>query len=392
MNGIQKVPLGPLGIIAMKGSEELCGLINDWIYKRRLEFLESDEKNLSFPGFLRDTFLVSAETIRFANGEGKAIINSTARGYDIYIVADIGNYNCKFNMFGMQCPMSPDDHFQDLKRIIAAIGGKARRITVIMPMLYEGRQDRRQARESLDCAVALKELEYLGVDNIITFDAHEARVQNAIPLKGFENLSPAYQMVKALLNNEKDLQLDRDKMIVVSPDEGAVERNIYYASSLELNISMFYKRRDCSRVVNGKNPIIKHEYLGDDVAGKDVLIVDDIISSGESMLDVARELKARNASRIFIAATFALFTNGTDAFEKAFSEGVFNRLYSTNLTYRKPELLNAPWYIDVDEAKFLSFIIDMLNHDQSLSYLINPRNKINLFLEQRGLKKPSSEG
>ncbi|HHV58759.1 MAG TPA: ribose-phosphate pyrophosphokinase [Clostridiaceae bacterium] len=386
MSGIQKVPVGPLGIIAMNGTEELGRQVNDWIYKRRYEFLESDEKNIAFPGFLRESFIISADVIRFANGEGKGVINSTVRGHDIFILIDIGNYNCKFKMFGMECPMSPDDHFQDLKRIIAAIGGKARRITVIMPMLYEGRQDRRQSRESLDCAVALQELANLGIDNIITFDAHEPRVQNAIPLKGFENLSPAYQIVKALINTEKDLELNKEKMIVVSPDEGAVERNIYYATSLDLSLSMFYKRRDCTRVVNGKNPIINHEYLGDEVVGKDVLIVDDIISSGESMLDVAEELKSRKARRIFIASTFALFTNGIESFDKAYKEGIFDRLYSTNLTYRKPELLNAEWYVDVDLSKFLSFIIDMLNHDQSLSYLIDPRNKINLFLKERGLR------
>lgn len=387
MSGIQKVPVGPLGIVAMDGSKELGRLVNNRIYKRRMEFLEKDQKHISFPGFLRESFLISSRCIKFANGEGKAIIDSTVRGYDIYILVDVGNYSCKFNMFGMDCPMSPDDHFQDLKRIIAAIGGKARRITIIMPLLYEGRQDRRQARESLDCAVALQELEYLGVENIITFDAHEARVQNAIPLKGFENLTASYQIVRTLIENEKSLEIDREHMLIVSPDEGAVERNIYYASSLGLNLSMFYKRRDRTRMINGRNPIVDHEYLGDDVEGKDVLIVDDIIASGESMLDVACELKRKNARRIFIVATFALFTHGIDTFDKAYRDGIINRLYSTNLTYRKEELRRAPWYIDVDISNFISYLIDMLNHDQSISYLIDPTDKINKILAKHGINK-----
>lgn len=376
----QIVPVGPLGIIALDGSKELVSLINDFILRRRLEFIQKNADSLPFVGFIRDSFLVNCNCTRFANGEGKAQLCATVRGYDIYIIADVGNYNCKYNLFGMEHPMSPDDHFQDIKRTIAAIAGKAKHLTVIMPMLYEGRQHKRQSRESLDCAIALQELANLGVDNIITFDAHDPRVNNAVPLKSFENLHSSYQIIKALLKTEKDLEINKSKMLVVSPDEGAMERALYYASILGLDLSLFYKRRDYSTVVNGKNPIVKHEFLGDDVTGKDVLIIDDMLSSGESILDIARELKKRKANRIFIAVTFALFTEGIEEFEECYKQGIFNRLYGTNLTYRREELLQKPWYVDVNMSEFLAHLIDMLNLDQSISSLFNPSEKIHKLL------------
>ncbi len=384
----QIVPVGPLGIISLDGSKELSELINNFILRRRLEYIQENADSLPFVGFIRDSFLVDCNCYRFANGEGKAILDETVRGYDIYIIADVGNYSCKYKMFGMDHSMSPDDHFQDIKRTIAAIAGKAKHLTVIMPMLYEGRQHKRQSRESLDCAIALQELANLGVDNIITFDAHDPRVNNAVPLLGFESLHSAYQITRALLSTEKDLVVNKSQMMVVSPDEGAVERSLYYANILGLDLSLFYKRRDYTRIVNGKNPIIRHEFLGDDVAGKDVLIIDDMLSSGESILDIARELKSRQARRIFIAVTFALFTDGIEEFSECYKQGIFNRLYATNLTYRREELRKAPWYVDVDMSEFLAHLIDMLNLDQSISMLFDPSEKIGKLLQnyrsQRG--------
>jgi len=298
----------------------------------------------------------------------------------------VGNYSCRYKMFGQEHSMSPDDHFQDIKRSISAMSGKARRLTVIMPMLYEGRQHKRQNRESLDCAIALQELAQLGVDHVITFDAHDPRVNNAVPLMGFENLQSAYQIIKALLARETDLVVNKSRMLVVSPDEGAMERSLYYANILGLDLSLFYKRRDHSRLVNGKNPIVKHEFLGDDVAGKDVLIIDDILSSGESILDIARELKQRKANRIYIAVTFALFTEGIQEFEEGYNEGLFTRLYATNLTYRREELLKAPWFCDVDMSMFLAYLIDLLNLDQSLNFLFDPSEKIDKLLRSHRTK------
>jgi len=381
------IPVGPLGIIATQGSKELSEMINSHIVKRRREFFKNHPEKVTAEGFIKNSFLISTECIRFATGEGKAKITESVRGHDIFILSDPGNYSCKYKLFGMEHPMSPDDHFQDIKRVISAIGGKARRITVIMPLLYEGRQHKRLARESLDCAVALQELERLGVDNIITFDAHDPRVQNAIPLAGFENLYPHFQIIRALLETEKDLIVDRSRMIVVSPDEGGMERNLYYANILGLDLSTFYKRRDYTKVVNGKNPIIKHEYLGEPVEGKDVLICDDIISSGESMLDIAIELKKRKARNIYLSATYALFTEGIQAFDKAYEEGIIKRLYATNLTYRRKELLERPWYVDVDMSDFLAYLIDVLNFDQSISPLIDPSDKINKLLKEHGIRK-----
>ena len=382
-----KIPIAPLGIISLVGSQELGNLVDSNLVQQRRFNVENGHVPLHFPAYLRDSYLIDHVTPRFASGEGKAVIRETVRGHDIFILADIGNYNCKFKMYGMECPMSPDDHFQDIKRIIAAIGGKARRITVIMPLLYESRQHKKSDRESLDCALALQELEHLGVDNIITFDAHDARVQNAIPLIGFENIQPTYQIIKALLREIPDLEIHKDKMIVISPDEGGMSRCLYFASMLGLDVGLFYKRRDYSRIVNGRNPIVSHEFLGDSVEGKDVLIIDDMISSGESVIDIARLLKKKNARRIFIAVTFGLFTEGVEAFNRCYEEGIITRVFSTNLNYRRPEVLSAPWYADVDMSKFLSLIIDTLNHDQSISSLLNPSEKIGKILrEYRGIK------
>ncbi|NLY75987.1 MAG: ribose-phosphate pyrophosphokinase [Firmicutes bacterium] len=376
------MPVAPLGILALEGSKELATLIDRHLTGQRGAYLAKHSRHGLSDGFARESFLINFDCFRFMNGEGKAVIHETVRGHDIYILADVGNYSCKFKMFGMDCPMSPDDHFQDIKRVIAAIGGRARRITVIMPLLYSGRQHKRQSRESLDCAVALQELERLGVDNIFTFDAHDPRVQNAIPLTGFNNLYPTYQIIRALLQNEKDLVIDKSRMVVVSPDEGAMGRSIYYASMLGLNVNLFYKRRDHSRVVNGKNPIVQHEFLGDDISGKDVLIIDDLIASGESILDIARELKRRKANRIYIAVTFALFTEGLEKYHRAFEEGVITRVYDTNLTYRTPELMNAPWFVNVDMSEFIAYLIDMLNYDQSISPLFDPTRKIRELLKK----------
>ena len=381
-----KIPIAPLGIISLAGSQTLGQKVDNNLVQQRRFNVENGHVPLHFPAYLRDTYLIDHVTPRFASGEGKAIIRETVRGHDLFILADIGNNNIKFNMYGTECPMSPDDHFQDIKRVIAAIGGKSRRITVIMPLLYESRQHKKSDRESLDCALALQELEHLGVENIITFDAHDPRVQNAIPLIGFENIQPTYQIIKALIKEVPDLAINKENMIVISPDEGGMSRCLYFASVLGLDVGMFYKRRDYSRIVNGRNPIVSHEFLGDSVEGKDVLIIDDMISSGESVLDIACELKRKNARRIFIAVTFGLFTEGVASFNKCFEEGIIDRVFSTNLNYRAPEVLSAPWYVDVDMSKFLSLIIDTLNHDQSISSLLNPSEKIHKLLEKHSQK------
>ena len=318
------------------------------------------------------------------------MIKESVRGYDIYILCDVGAYNCTYDMYGQKIPMSPDDHFMDLKRIIAAIGGKAKRINVIMPMLYEGRQHRRSSRESLDWAMALQDLERMGVSNIITFDAHDPRVQNAIPTSGFESVMPSYQIFKALLKRDKTLQIDKEHMMIVSPDEGAIDRNIFYSSVLGLDMGLFYKRRDYTRIVNGRNPIVAHEYLGDSVEGKDIFVADDIISSGESVIDLARELKKRKANRIFAAATFALFTNGLEMYNKAYEEGIIDRVISTNLTYRTPELQAADWFVEADMSKYISYIIATLNHDRSLSRLLNPYDRIRSLLTRYNAEQTAS--
>ncbi|MBE5800876.1 MAG: ribose-phosphate pyrophosphokinase [Clostridiales bacterium] len=361
----------------MPGCEELGKKVNNWLMKWHEQQAALDDTPLfSLMGYNRNDFLIEAQCPRFGTGEGKGMLKSSVRGYDIYILSDIGAYNMTYKMYGREVPMSPDDHYQDLKRVIAAIGGRAKRINVIMPMLYEGRQHRRTTRESMDCALALQELQSLGVSNFITFDAHDPRVQNAVPLMGFDSVKPSYQILKALFRKEYDLQINRDHMMIISPDEGAIDRNIFYSSVLGIDMGMFYKRRDYTRIVDGRNPIIAHEYLGDDVEGKDVLVSDDILSSGDSILDLARELKKRKANRIFAAVTFALFTNGLDAFNKAYEEGLISRIISTNLTYRTPELKAAPWFIEADMSKYISYIIASLNHDRSLSGLLNPYDRI----------------
>lgn len=384
-------PVGPLGIIAMEGCQELGEKVNEYLVTWRDQPDASDIPLLTVPGWNRDDFLIDCRCPRFSNGEGKGIIHETVRGYDLYILCDVGNYGKTFNMFGMEVPMSPDDHYQDLKRIIAATGGKAKRLTVIMPMLYEGRQHRRQSRESLDCAMALQELVAMGVDNIITFDAHDPRVQNAIPLVGFESVFPTYQMLKALLRSTPDLVIDKDHMMIISPDEGGMGRNIYYASMMGLDMGLFYKRRDYSVVVNGRNPIVSHEYLGDDVEGKDVLIADDILATGDSMLDLAKELKARKAKRIYIAVSFGLFTQGLERFDEAFARGDFHRLLCTNLTYRSPQLKQRPWFVEVDMFKYVAYFIATLNHDRSTSTLLSPSQRIQNLLAKHNTNIKSKQ-
>ena len=376
-------PVGPLGLIAMPGTEEMGTKVNSWLKKWQDHTEESMPGDMSTtPGVERQDFLIDVACPRFGNGEAKGMIKESIRGYDMYILCDPGAYNVEYQMFGRRVPMSPDDHFANLKRIIAAMGGKAKRVTVIMPMLYEGRQHRRSSRESLDCAMALQELENMGVSNIITFDAHDPRVQNSIPTTGFESIMPSYQIFKALLKRDKTLRIDKQHMMIVSPDEGAIDRNIFYASVLGLDMGLFYKRRDYTRIVNGRNPIVAHEYLGDSVEGKDVFVADDLISSGESIIDLAKELKKRKANRIFAGATFALFTNGIDAFEEAYRNGFIDRVISTNLTYRKPELAETEWFVEADLSKYISFIIATLNHDRSLSKLLNPYDRIHALIKR----------
>ena len=376
-------PVGPLGLIAMRGTEEIAGKVNQWLLKWRQHTEEALPGDMTTtPGMGRDSFLVRTSCPRFGNGEGKGLIKDSVRGLDLYILCDVGAYNCTYDMYGQKVPMSPDDHYMDLKRTIAAVGGKAKRITVIMPLLYGGRQHRRSSRESLDCAMMLQELSRMGVNNIITFDAHDPRVQNATPEGGFENVMPSYQIFKALLRRRKDLMLDKDHLMIVSPDEGALDRNIFYATVLGVDMGMFYKRRDYTRIVNGRNPIVAHEYMGNDLDGKDVFVADDILSSGESIIDVARQLKKRNANRIFAAVTFPLFTNGLELYNKAYEEGLIDGVISTNLTYRTPELQAAPWFIEADMSKYISYIIATLNHDRSLSKLLTPYDRIHTLMER----------
>ncbi len=385
-------PVAPLGLIAMHGTEEMGDKVNKWLIKWRNATDDPTDGDMrTTPGEQRQDFLIRTTCPRFGNGEGKGMIKDSVRGYDIYILIDVGAYNCTYKLYGKDVPMSPDEHYQDLRRIITAIGGKARRINVIMPMLYEGRQHRRSSRESLDCAVMLQDLTRMGVENIITFDAHDPRVQNAIPASGFESIMPSYQMFKALLRKDKTLHVDKEHMMIVSPDEGAIDRNIFYASVLGLDMGMFYKRRDYTRIVNGRNPIIAHEYIGDSVEGKDIFVADDIISSGESVIELAKELKARKANRIFAAATFALFTNGLDEYNKAYQDGIIDRVISTNLTYRTPELKAAPWFAEADMSKYISYIIATLNHNRSLSKLLNPYDRIHNLMARYN-KEPAEAG
>jgi ribose-phosphate pyrophosphokinase len=387
---LDNIPVGSLGIIALEGCQGMGKLINDYLVKWRHEDGSEFKDHIAFGGYEKDSYLVKADVPRFGSGEAKGIINESVRGMDIYILVDVCNYSLTYSLTGNVNHMSPDDHFQNLKRIIAAIGGKARRINVIMPFLYESRQHNRRGRESLDCAIALQELVRMGVDNIITFDAHDPRVQNAIPLHGFETVRPTYQFVKGLLSTVKDLKIDSDHMMAISPDEGATERAIYLASVLNLDMGMFYKRRDYSRIVNGRNPIIAHEFLGSEVEGKDVIILDDMISSGDSILDVAGQLKQRKAKRIYAAATFGLFTSGMDKFDKAYEEGLINGILTTNLIYQTSELLSRPYYINCDMSKYVALMIDTLNHDSSINSILNPADRIQNVVEmyKRGEEIP----
>lgn len=371
--------VAPLRILATAGAKELAEKIDHHLVNWARGSL-----------FSEDTFIVESECPRFASGDAKGIIKSSIRGDDLYIIVDVGNYNCSYKMFGMKNAMSPDDHYQDLKRLIQATSGKAYRLNVIMPMLYGGRQHRRNYRESLDCAVALQELQAMGVQNIITFDAHDPRVQNAIPLMGFDNVMPYYQVLKALFRAFPDIEEDRNHLMVVSPDEGAINRSMYYASILGVDLGMFYKRRDYTRIENGRNPIVAHEYLGNPVEGKDVFVCDDVISSGDSMLDIAYELKKRKAKRIFLYGTYAIFTHGLAAMDKAYQEGIVDGVFGTNLTYRPPELLAREWFYEVDVSKYIAYFIAALNHDVSVSTIIDPHQKILQLLEKRKAERKNT--
>ncbi len=373
---LETIPVGSLGMIALEGCRPLGEKIDKYLVEWRTERESEHKESLAFAGYQRPSYLLNAKVPRFGSGEAKGMILESVRGSDLYLLVDVANYSLTYSLCGHENHMSPDDHYQDLKRIIAAVGGKARRITVIMPFLYESRQHKRTSRESLDCALALQELVNMGVDNIITFDAHDPRVQNAIPLHGFETVQPAYQFIKGLLRNVKDLQIDSDHMMVISPDEGGMRRAIYIANVLGLDMGMFYKRRDYTRIENGRNPIVAHEFLGTSVEGKDMIIIDDMISSGESVLEVAAALKERKARNIFVFATFGLFTSGLDKFDKAYENGVIDKVLTTNLVYQTPELLQRDWYINCDMSKYIAYIIDTLNHDSSISDLLNPNERI----------------
>ena len=377
---IETIPVGPLGLIPLKSCEDLGKKVDAWLVEWRKERESEHKTTIAFAGYQKDSYIIGAKTPRFGSGEAKGELTESVRGDDLYIMVDVCNYNMTYTMNGLKNHMSPDDHYQDLKRVIAAVGGKGRRINVIMPFLYESRQHKRTGRESLDCAMALRELVDMGVENIITFDAHDPRVQNAIPLKGFETVQPTYQFIKYLLKNEKELEIDSDHMMVISPDEGGMGRAVFFANVLGLDLGMFYKRRDYTKIINGRNPIVAHEFLGASVEGKDVIIVDDMISSGESMLDTAKELKRMKARKVFICTTFGLFTGGLKKFDEYYENGIIDRVLTTNLVYQTPELLSKPYYINVDMSKYIALIIDNLNHDASLSDLLNPTGRINRLL------------
>lgn len=374
------IPYGDLGIITLEGSKPLAKMVDEYIVGWRKK--ANPSASLHFDNYKKDSYIIDALCPRFGSGEAKAILNESVRGKDVYLLVDVCNYSLTYKLCGQINHMSPDDHYQDLKRMIAAISGKARRITVIMPFLYEGRQHKRSSRESLDCALALQELTDMGVENIITFDAHDPRVQNAIPLKGFETVQPTYQFLKALLQNVPDIKMNADNMMVVSPDEGAMNRAIYFANVANMDVGTFYKRRDYTKIVEGRNPIIAHEFLGSNVEGKDVVVIDDMISSGDSMIDVATELKRRKANRIFVASTFGLFTNGLAKFDEAYKEGLIYRVMTTNLVYQPEELLKRDYYINVDMSKYIALLIDTLNHDCSISEYLNPTERIDKTLKK----------
>ena len=379
---VESIPVGPLAIVALSGSKKLGDTVDTYIADWRKERLESKESPITYKGYVKDSYLLNVCTPRFGTGEAKCTLKDSVRGADLYIIDDVTNYSVEYTVCGHKNHMSPDDHYADIKRVIAAASGKAHRITVIMPFLYESRQHRRTACESMDCAVMLQDLVSMGVDNILTFDAHDPRVNNAIPVSGFESIMPTYQFIKNLLKNVDNLKIDADHLMMISPDEGAMGRVVYYANVLGVNMGMFYKRRDYTTIVNGRNPIVAHEYLGESVEGKDVIIVDDMISSGDSMLDVARQLKKRNANRVFVASAFGLFTNGLEQFDKAYEEGLISKVMTTNCVYQTPELLNRDWYINVDVAKYTALFIDALNHDGSISALLDPYEKIQKRVEE----------
>ncbi|MEF9945210.1 MAG: ribose-phosphate pyrophosphokinase [Lachnospiraceae bacterium] len=379
---LENIPVGSLGLITLDGCQKLGEKVDDYLVKWRREDGPIHKDDIAFTGYEKNSYIIDSMVPRFGSGEAKGIINESVRGKDLYIMVDVCNYSLTYSLTGQTNRMSPDDHFQNLKRIIAAVAGKGRRLNVIMPFLYESRQHKRSARESLDCALALQELVRMGVDNIITFDAHDPRVQNAIPLSGFETVPPTYQFIKGLLRKEKDLQIDNEHMMIISPDEGATGRAIYMANVLGLDMGMFYKRRDYTQVIDGRNPIVAHEFLGSSVEGKDVVIIDDMISSGDSILDVAKQLKQRKARRVFAAATFGLFTNGLDKFDKAYEEGLLHGILTTNLIYQTPELLSKPYYINCDLSKYIALLIDTLNHDGSISGILNPNERIQNVLKK----------
>lgn len=385
-NTFNTIPVGRLGLIPVEGCMPLMEKVEKILIERRRERMDQSDA-LSVSGYKRDSYIIEAKTPRFGSGEGKGEITQSVRGDDLYIMVDVCNYSLTYSLCGKVNHMSPDDHFSNLKRVIAAVGGKARRITVIMPFLYESRQHRRTGRESMDCALALQELVSMGVDNILTFDAHDPRIQNAIPLNGFENVQCSLQFIRTLLEVEPDLQIDSDHMMIISPDEGAMGRAVYYANNMGLDVGMFYKRRDYTKIVNGCNPIVAHEFLGSSVEGKDVLIIDDMISSGDSMLDVARELKRRKAGKVFVCATFGLFTNGMAKFDMYYEEGLIDRVLTTNLIYQKEELLSRPYYVSVDISRYLALIIDTLNHDISIHDLLHPEMRIQQVLAEYREKK-----
>lgn len=379
---LNSIPVGSLGIIPLRGCQELGDKVDKYLVRWRGERESEHKGSLAFAGYQRDSYIIQTKVPRFGTGEAKGMIMESVRGDDLYLLVDVTNYSLTYSLCGQENHMSPDDHYQDLKRIIAAVGGKSRRITVIMPFLYESRQHKRNSRESLDCALALQEMVSMGVDNIITFDAHDPRVQNAIPLNGFETVSPTYQFIKGLLSNVSDLTIDSDHMMIISPDEGGMSRAIYTANVMGLDMGMFYKRRDYTKIVNGRNPIVAHEFLGSSVEGKDVIIIDDMISSGESVLEVAADLKKRKARRIFAAATFGLFTSGLERFDEAYEQGLITRVLTTNLIYQRPDLLEKEWYISCDMSKYIAYIIDALNHDSSISDLLNPNDRIHSFINR----------
>ena len=380
---LETIPTGALGLIPLASCTELGEKVNQYLVKWRDTRHNAHKDNIAFKDYHRASYIVNADTPRFGSGEAKGVIKDSVRGYDLYIMVDVTNYSMTYSLCGQTNHMSPDDHYADVKRIIAAVGGKARRITVIMPFLYESRQHKRSSRESLDCAIALQELTAMGVENIITFDAHDPRVQNSIPLHGFETVQPAYQFIKGICKHIKDLQIDSDHMMIISPDEGGTNRAVYLANVLGLDMGMFYKRRDYSKVVNGRNPIVAHEFLGSSVEGKTVLIIDDMISSGESMLDTCKELKERKAAKAIVCCTFGLFTNGLEKFDEYYEKGYLDYVITTNLNYRPKELFDRKWYLEADMSKYTAAIINSLNHDRSISASLSPTDKIQKLVQRR---------